>query len=67
MAKKSTNQILKQLQDKAPELVKNNKGAVIGAVIGYLLSEKLDDHKEVQNTILGALAGAFLEGKKSDF
>lgn len=51
--------ILEQLKEKAPEIVKNNKGALIGAVFGYLLS----DSKEAQSVILGALAGTVIEAK----
>lgn len=50
------NDKVKELTDKVPELVKENKGALIGAVIGYLLT----DSKEAQSAILGALAGKVL-------
>lgn len=54
--------IMEQLQEQAPTLVKDNKGALIGAVVGYLLT----DNKQVQSTLLGLLAGSVLvDGTKS--
>lgn len=44
----------------APELVKNNKGAMIGAVIGYLMS----DNEQAKSAVLGAIAGSLIEGRK---
>lgn len=46
--------IVEQFKDKAPEMVKDNKGALIGAVIGFLLT----DNKQAQSALLGAIAGA---------
>ena len=51
-----------QFKDKVPELVKDNKGALIGAVVGFLLT----DSKQAQSTILGALAGSVIVDKKKD-
>ena len=49
------------LEEKAPQIVKDNKGALIGAVIGYFLS----DNKKAQSVLLSAVAGAILvDGKK---
>lgn len=61
MAKDQTTKTLKQLQDKAPELIKNNKGALIGAGLGYLLSQKLEENPQIQTTVLGLLAGALFD------
>lgn len=58
---------LKKLQDRAPQLVKENKGAFLGAVAGYLLSEKLDESKQLQSTILGLVAGALFDKKQDKF
>jgi len=55
---------LKQLQDKAPELIKNNKGALIGAGLGYLLSEKLEENPQIMTTVLGLLAGSLFDSAK---
>lgn len=57
---------MKKLQDKVPELVKDNKGALIGAVAGYLLSEHLEDNKKAQSTILGAVVGALFDNSNND-
>ncbi len=50
------DEIVNQFKDDAPELVKSNKGALIGAVLGYLLT----DNKQAQSTIVGLLAGSVL-------
>lgn len=67
MTKQSNNNPLatiKDITDKIgtdlPSLVKDNKGAAIGAVIGYLFS----DNAKAQSAILGAIAGALLVDKK---
>ena len=64
MAKDSTQKTLAQLQDKAPELIKNNKGALIGAGLGYLLSEKLEENPQIMTTVIGLLAGTLFDNAK---
>lgn len=54
--------VLDDVKDKAPEMVKDNKGALIGAVVGYLLT----DNKQAQSSILGAIAGSLFVDKKKD-
>lgn len=54
--------IVEQFKDKAPEMVKDNKGALIGAVIGFLLT----DNKQAQSALLGAIAGAVVVDKKKE-
>ena len=55
--------IVDKFKDQAPKIVKENKGALIGAVVGYLLT----DSKQAQSTLLGAIAGAVvLDNKKGD-
>lgn len=56
------SEVVDQFKDKVPELVKDNKGALIGAVVGFLLT----DSKQAQSTILGALAGSVIVDKKKD-
>lgn len=46
--------ITDNVKEKVPELIKNNKGALIGAIVGFFLT----DSKQAQSTILGAIAGA---------
>lgn len=55
-------EVVDNLKDKAPEMVKDNKGALIGAAVGYLLT----NNKEAQSTILGAIAGSVFVDKKKD-
>lgn len=54
--------LVDKFKDKAPEMVKENKGALIGAVIGYFLS----DNTKAQSAILGALAGAVFVDKDKE-
>ena len=56
------DEIVEKFKDQAPELVKDNKGALIGAVLGYLLT----DNKQAQSTILGAIAGAVIVDKRKE-
>lgn len=50
------------LNDKAPQLVKDNKGALVGALVGYFLS----DNEKAKSLLLGAVAGALLVDKNKD-
>jgi len=54
--------LVEKFKEEAPKIVKENKGALIGAVIGYLLT----DSKQAQSTLLGAIAGAVVVDKKKD-
>lgn len=54
--------VLESLKEKAPELVKENKGALIGALLGYLFT----DSKQAQSTIMGAVAGSLLVDAKKE-
>jgi len=54
--------VIDDFKEKAPEAVKENKGALLGALVGYLLT----DSKQAQSTILGAVAGSLLVDKKKD-
>ena len=56
------DEIVEKFKDQAPELVKDNKGALIGAVLGYLLT----DSKQAQSAILGAVAGSLIVDKKTE-
>lgn len=50
------DEMVESFKKDAPTVVKNNKGALIGALVGYLLT----DNKQAQSTILGLLAGSVL-------
>lgn len=52
--------VVDNLSEKTPELVKKNKGALIGAVIGYLLT----DNEKAKSALLGAVAGSLIGDKK---
>lgn len=53
---------LAKLGDQVPDLIKNNKGALIGALIGYALS----DNEQAKSALLGAVAGAVLTDGDDD-
>lgn len=57
------NELAEKFKDQAPELVKDNKGALVGAVIGAFL---LGDNEQLKNAVLGAVAGAILVDNKRD-
>lgn len=50
-----------------PKLVKTNKGAAMGAVVGYLLSDKLNETEGVLPAIIGGLIGHAVDEKKENF
>lgn len=60
------NDLVQRVQDgfeeKAPKIVKQNKGALLGALIGYFIS----DNEKAKSVILGAIAGAVTVDKKKD-
>lgn len=49
-----------------PRLVKENKGAAVGAVVGYLLADKLADNNEITSAILGGLVGAVIDERSQE-
>lgn len=68
MAKdKTVNKLVDSVTKDLPKLVKENKGAAIGAVVGYLLADKLSENNEITSSILGGLVGAFIDDKKEKF
>lgn len=50
---------VEKLKESVPQIVKDNKGALIGAIIGVFLT----DNKKAQSAILGAVAGTLLDKK----
>jgi hypothetical protein len=56
------NEINEKISALVPEIVQDNKGALVGALIGYLL---LDDEKTKQ-ALIGAIAGSLFVDKKDD-
>lgn len=62
VVKKVTDSVTKDL----PKLVKENKGAAIGAVVGYLLSDKLQENEGLISALLGGLVGKAVDDKKKE-
>ena len=62
VAKKTLDSVTKDL----PNLVKENKGAAIGALIGYFLKDTLDQHEGVITAVLGGLVGKAVDDKKKE-
>lgn len=60
--KKVTDSLTKDL----PNLVKENKGAAIGAVVGYLLSDKLKENDGIVTVLLGGLVGKAVDDKQKE-
>lgn len=52
-------EVVESLKEKTPELVKDNTGALVGALIGYFLS----DNEKAKSAILGAVAGTLIQDK----
>ena len=60
--KKTVDSITKDL----PKLVKENKGAAIGAVVGYLLADKLSENEGLLTAVLGGLVGKAVDDNKKE-
>ena len=54
------DELVNKFREDAPQVVKDNKGALLGALVGYLLT----DNKQAQSTILGLVAGSVLVDNK---
>ncbi len=65
--KKNVKQIvdktLNTLTKELPEAVKENKGAAVGAVIGYFLADKVEENKGILTAVLGGLVGHAVDEK----
>lgn len=69
MAKAEENAIRKvtdSLTKDLPNIVKDNKGAAIGAVVGYLLSDKLKENDGIVTALLGGLVGKAVDDKQKE-
>lgn len=55
---------IKTLTKDVPAVVKENKGAAIGAVAGYFLADFAEKHKELISAALGGLIGHAVDEKK---
>lgn len=59
------------LIDDITSLAVKHKEVLLGAVVGYLASSKIEEHPEIRNAILGAVIGkesikSLSDGKKGD-
>lgn len=50
------------VKEKVPEIIKENKGALIGAIIGLFIS----DNEKAKSAVLTAIAGSVIVDKKKD-
>lgn len=62
LVKKTLDGVTKDL----PNLVKENKGAAIGAIVGYLLADKLAENEGVITAVLGGLVGKAVDDHKKE-
>lgn len=60
--KKVTDAVTQDL----PKLVKENKGAAVGAVIGYFLADALKEKEGVVTALLGGLVGHVVDEKSKN-
>ncbi len=61
--KKVVDKALTTLTKELPETVKDNKGAAIGAVLGYFLADKVEENKGLLTGVLGGLVGHVVDEK----
>lgn len=70
MSDKTTDNAVKKVVDSVtkdlPNLVKENKGAAIGAVVGYLLADKLQENEGLITAVLGGLVGKAVDDNKKE-
>lgn len=64
--KKTVSKVMNGLTKDLPNAVKENKGAAIGAVIGYLLADKVEENKGIITAVLGGLVGHAVDEKKKE-
>lgn len=67
---KTTQATVKKVMDSVtkdlPKLVKENKGAAIGAVVGYLAADFLTKNEGLVSALLGGLVGHAVDEKQSE-
>jgi uncharacterized protein YcfJ len=63
---KTVQKVVDNVTKDLPNLVKTNKGAAIGAVVGYLLADKLQENEGLIPAILGGLVGHEVDEKKKE-
>lgn len=63
---KTVSKLVDSVTKDLPNLVKENKGAAIGAVVGYLLADKLSESEGLIPAILGGLLGKAVDDNKKE-
>jgi uncharacterized protein YcfJ len=63
---KTVTKLVDSVTKDLPNLVKENKGAAIGAVVGYLLADKLQENEGLVTAILGGLVGKAVDDTKKE-
>lgn len=61
--KKTVSKAINAVTKDLPEAVKENKGAVVGAVVGYFLAETLSKNEGLITAVLGGLVGHAVDEK----
>lgn len=61
--KQKVTKVIDTVKNEVPELAKENKGAIIGAVAGYFLAGFVEKHQEVVTSVLGGLVGHAIDEK----
>ena len=64
--KETVSNAIEAVTKDLPEAVKENKGAVIGAAIGYFLAGTLNRHEGLITAVLGGLVGHAVDEKKKE-
>lgn len=55
--KEKVARVINTVKEETPEILKENKGTIIGAVAGYFLAGFAERHPELITTVLGGLTG----------
>lgn len=64
--KDTVNSAMQVMTKDLPEAVKENKGAVIGAAIGYFLGDTLQKNEGLITALLGGVIGHLADEKKKE-
>jgi len=62
--KKTVSRVIDGVTKDLPNAVKENKGAAIGAVLGYFLADTVKKNEGLITAVLGGLVGHVIDEKK---
>lgn len=65
-ADKTVKQVMDSVTKDLPKLVSENKGAAIGAVLGYLFQDALAEKEGLVTALLGGLVGKAVDDHKKE-